>query len=205
MTEEQNKGGLIVNTARSLGTAAGRIASLAGVSPGSDAIALLKKDHDKVKDLFEDFEKTEDREAKQRLAREALIELKVHAELEEELFYPALRQAAGDDLINEAGEEHHVVKLLIAELEQMGSADEHYDAKFKVLTENVRHHIREEEGEIFPRARSMDTDWEAVGEAMRRRKQELLAAGVPGKQAPKAGKTGHRKTVRRARRKKGAA
>ena len=199
---EQNTEGLLVNAARSLGSAAGKIASLAGISPGGDAISLLKKDHDNVKDIFDRFEKSDDREVKRELAQQALTELKVHTTLEEELFYPAIRQESGDDLINEADEEHHVAKMLIAELEQMDSAEDHYDAKVRVLAENVRHHIREEENEIFPKARSMDKDWDAVGQTMLQRKQELMAQGADKEQPSKIGR---RKAVRRARRKKDAA
>jgi len=198
----EEKEGLIMNAAKSLGSAAAKIASLAGLAPAGDAISLLKEDHDKVKDIFDRFEKTDVRKEKKALVDEALLELKVHATLEEELFYPTVRERAGD-LINEADEEHHVVKVLIAELEQMPSSDDHYDAKFTVLTENVRHHIREEENEIFPQARGMEMDWDALGETMRRRKEELMAA-PPAVTSAKT-KPKRRKVVRQARRKKSAA
>jgi hemerythrin superfamily protein len=194
MPQDQDKAGLIVNAAKSIGSAAGKIASRAGLAPAGDAISLLKQDHDKVKQLFERFQESEDEGAKNALAQQALTELKVHTALEEELFYPAVRAHAAN-LINEADEEHHVVKLLIAEIEQMGVGDDHYDAKFTVLAENVRHHIREEEDEIFPRARRMDTDWQAVGQTMQRRKEELSTHGVPAAKPP-------RKAARRAPRKK---
>ena len=92
------------------------------------AIALLKKDHDTVKDLFDKFEKAEGRPAKKKIVTQALTELKIHAALEEEIFYPAVRKPVGNDIINEADEEHHVAKVLIAELEEMDGHEDHYDA-----------------------------------------------------------------------------
>src|ERR1019366_9030915 len=109
--------------------------------------ALLKKDHDTVKDLFNRFEKAEGRPAKKKLVAQALRELKVHATIEEEIFYPAVRKPVGKDIMNETDEEHHVAKVLIAELEEMDGSESRYDAKFTVLAENVRHHIKEEESE----------------------------------------------------------
>ena len=143
------------------------------------ALALLKKDHDTVKDLFDKFEKAEGRAAKKKIVNQALAELKVHAAIEEELFYPAVRKPVGKDIMNEADEEHHVAKVLIAELEGMDGREDHYDAKFTVLAENVRHHIKEEESEVFPKAKDASIDFEALSKAMLRRKQKLLAKGVP--------------------------
>src|ERR1700730_10510139 len=143
------------------------------------AIALLKKDHDTVKDLFDKFEKAEGRPAKKKIVTQALTELKIHAALEEELFYPAVRKPVGNDLMNEADEEHHVAKVLIAELEDMDGHESHYDAKFTVLAENVRHHLKEEESQVFPKAKSTNIDFEQLGEVMLRRKEELLNFGVP--------------------------
>ena len=143
------------------------------------AIALLKKDHDVVKDLFDKFEKAGGRPAKKKIVEQALAELKVHAALEEELFYPAVRKPVGKDIMNEADEEHHVAKVLIAELEGMDGREDHYDAKFTVLAENVRHHIKEEENEVFPKARDASIDFEALSQAMLQRKEKLLANGVP--------------------------
>lgn len=138
---------------------------------GESAIELLKQDHAKVKELFERFEKTEDDAEKGEIVREAITELKIHAAIEEEIFYPALREVAEEDIMDEADEEHHVVKLLIAELEEMEPGDDHFDAKFTVLAENVRHHIKEEESEIFPKAKEAGAD--EMGEEMLARKQEL--------------------------------
>jgi hypothetical protein len=143
------------------------------------ALALLKKDHDTVKGLFGKFEKAEGRSAKKKIVEQALTELKVHAVIEEELFYPAVRKPVGKNIMNEADEEHHVAKVLIAELEEMDGREGHYDAKFTVLAENVRHHIKEEEDEVFSKAKNATIDFEALSKAMLQRKETLLAKGVP--------------------------
>jgi hypothetical protein len=143
------------------------------------AVALLKEDHDRVKALFDRFEAAKGRAAKLKVVRAAVIELKVHAAIEEELFYPAVRKPVGKEVMNEADEEHHVAKLLIAELDVMDGSESHFDAKFQVLAENVRHHIQEEENEMLPKAEGAKVDFEALAEKMRRRKERLLAGGVP--------------------------
>jgi hypothetical protein len=142
------------------------------------AAALLKDDHDRVKDLFDRFEAAKGRSAKVRIVRQALTELKVHAAIEEELFYAAVRKPVGKEVMNEADEEHHVAKLLIAELDRMDGSEDHFDAKFTVLSENVRHHIKEEEDEMLPKARAAKVDFAALAEKMRRRKEKLRADGV---------------------------
>src|SRR5690242_19513706 len=111
--------------------------------PADHAIAILKKDHDKVKDLFDKFEKAESTAEKDKIIAEAVQELKIHAVIEEEIFYPTVRAHVGAKLMNEADEEHHVARVLIAELEMSGRANDHRDAKFTVLAESVRHHIKE--------------------------------------------------------------
>lgn len=145
-----------------------------------NALALLKKDHDAVKKLFDRFEKAEESEAKD-IVRDACRELKVHAKIEEELFYPALRQKMEDEdgLLDEADEEHHEAKILVAELELMSGDEDNFCAKFEVLAENVRHHIKEEEGELFPQARRTAIDFDALGEQLAERKEELMKSGVP--------------------------
>lgn len=144
-----------------------------------DAISMLKADHRKVKALFNKFEDAESRREKKKIVAEALLELKIHATLEEEIFYAAVRRHVGKDTMNEADEEHHVAKLLIAELDSMDGSESHWEAKFTVLAESVRHHIKEEEGEMLPKAHAMKLNFERIGEQMLARKQELLAAGVP--------------------------
>jgi hypothetical protein len=161
-----------------------------------DAIDLLKNDHDSLKELFDRFKKAVDRRAKAKIASQALNALKIHAVLEEEIFYPAVRQRVGRDVMNEADEEHHVAKVLIAELEEMDGRGDHYDAKFNVLAENVRHHIKEEESEMLPKAQHLDLDFVKLGQRMLRRKEELLVSGLPAldpptrKQPAKASKRG---------------
>jgi hypothetical protein len=145
----------------------------------NDAIDILKKDHDTVKELFDEFKSADTGAAKAKIIDRALRKLKVHAVLEEEIFYPAIRKHVGKDLMNEADEEHHVAKLLIAELENRKGEDDHLYAKFTVLSENVRHHIKEEENEVMPKAKEMSLDFERLGEQMLKRKKELLAKGVP--------------------------
>ncbi len=144
-----------------------------------DAVELLKADHKKVKDLFDDFDEAEDSAEKQNIAEEAMKELRVHAAVEEEIFYPAVRKALGkeeEDQMNEAEEEHRVAKTIIEELSSEDAEDDHFEAKFTVLAENIRHHIKEEEGEMFKEAKkAKGLDLEALGEKMLARKEELLA------------------------------
>ena len=146
----------------------------------TNAIASLKADHEKVKALFDQFEKAKGRDKKLTIVGEALEELSIHAILEEELFYPAVREELDDEeVMNEADEEHHVAKILIAELAEMDGSESHYEAKFAVLAENVRHHIKEEEQEMLPKAQKTEIDFDALGEEMHARKEELLSEGVP--------------------------
>lgn len=147
-----------------------------------DAIKMLKDDHKKVKALFRDYEAAGDSayKVKGRIANEVFSELEVHTMLEEEIFYPAVKKRAdeeGQDLIDEGIEEHHVVKVLIEELKDLAPDDDAFDAKFKVLTENVEHHIEEEEGEMLPDAKKkLGEEIESLGDEMDARRQELLAA-----------------------------
>lgn len=154
-----------------------------------DAIEMLREDHRKVKDLFERFEQAEDNAAKKQICAEALAELRVHTALEEELFYPAVRRVVEDEEeVDEAEEEHHVAKLLISELEDMGLGDDHFDAKFKVLAESVKHHIEEEESEMIPEAEG-GLDTLDLGEKMAERKEELreeMSDGSARRRAPAA-------------------
>ena len=147
--------------------------------PEKHAIAILIKDHDRVKDLFDRFEKSDSSGEKERIISEALLELKVHAAIEEEIFYPAVRKEVGSDLMNEADEEHHVARVLIAELDRDGRGNDHRHAKFTVLAESVRHHIKEEEGEMLPKAKGLEIDFEALGQQMLVRKKELQRDGIP--------------------------
>jgi hemerythrin-like domain-containing protein len=146
--------------------------------PDNHAIAILMKDHDKVKDLFDRFEKSESAAEKEKIITEAVQELKIHAVIEEEIFYPAVRKKLEKDIMNEADEEHHVARVLIAELDR-GRGGDHREAKFTVLAESVRHHIKEEENEMMPKAKSLDLDFEALGEKLLARKKDLKRNGIP--------------------------
>lgn len=143
-----------------------------------DAIALLKADHRKVEALFEKFANAKDAKAKKALATEICAELSVHATIEEEIFYPACKEAVDDDLRTEAYVEHDGAKVLIAELAGSDPDNEFYDAKMKVLSEDIKHHVKEEEkpGDgFFAQARKGDVDMDALGERLATRKKELLA------------------------------
>jgi hemerythrin-like domain-containing protein len=141
------------------------------------ALEMLKEDHDKVKKAFKEFEKLdrEDAETMQQLVQTVCEELKVHTALEEEIFYPAVREAIEDeDIMNEAQVEHETAKMLIEQLENMGPDDPNFHATFTVLGEYVMHHVKEEEGEMFPQAKKSDLDLEELGGRMRNRMQELM-------------------------------
>ena len=145
-----------------------------------DAITILKSDHDKVKALFDQFENTDNLREKKKLAAHAIMELKIHAEIEENIFYRAVRKELDDkDIMDEADEEHHVAKLLIGELDQMNGSEDHWEAKVTVLAENIRHHIREEEGKMMPKARRQDIDFDALGRRLLAAKQQLKKNGIP--------------------------
>lgn len=142
-----------------------------------DAIQLLKDDHAEVKQLFDRFEKLADDtspDEREEIVREACAKLTVHATVEEEIFYPAAREAPDvEDLLNEAEVEHGTAKDLIAKLDAMESDDEMFDAHFTVLSEYIKHHVKEEEGELFPKIAKSDLDLGALGAEMLTRKQEL--------------------------------
>ena len=143
----------------------------------TDATHLLANDHRRVEELFEEYEKASGTRNKAKLAAEICTELKIHALIEEEIFYPALRGKIEDDLLDEAYVEHDGAKVLINEI-AAGSADEQfYDAKVKVLQEQIEHHVKEEEkqqGNMFQQARAADVDLKALGQQMLARKQELM-------------------------------
>jgi hemerythrin superfamily protein len=142
-----------------------------------DAIDLLKQDHERVDKAFKDFEKLDrqDAEACRRLIAGVCAELTVHGVLEEEIFYPALREAIDDeDLMSEAAVEHETARMLIEQLENMGPDDPNYFATFTVLGEYVRHHVKEEQGEMFPAARKAGIDLSGLAERMQARRDELV-------------------------------
>jgi hypothetical protein len=147
--------------------------------PEHHAIAILLKDHDHVKGLFDAFDKAASAAEKEKIIAAALKELQLHAIVEEEIFYPAVREHVGHDVMNEADEEHHVARVLIAELEQGARGGDHRYAKFSVLAENVRHHIKEEEHEVLPEAKGLKIDFEALGQRILARKAALAQGGIP--------------------------
>jgi hypothetical protein len=162
-----------------------------------DAVALLKADHRKVEELFEKFEKARDNERKQALVKEICTELSVHCMIEEEIFYPACTGKAEDDTIDEAYVEHDGAKVLIAELMQGDPDNEFYDAKVMVLSEDIKHHVKEEEKRgkgLFAQAKAAGVDLEALGEQLKARKEELLAQFKDGELPPPQTRsfTGHR-------------
>jgi hypothetical protein len=143
-----------------------------------NAIQLLTEDHRTVEALFEKFEKAGADEKKETLARQICLELKVHALLEEEILYPALRGKIDDDDLDEAYVEHDGAKVLINDIEAGTPDDQFYEAKVKVLKEEIEHHIKEEEKEsdnLFSQARKTDVDLDALGAQMAARKAELMA------------------------------
>jgi hemerythrin superfamily protein len=151
-----------------------------------DAIALLKADHREVEKLFKEFESAKGDGRKQKLAHQICLELSVHAEIEETIFYPACEGTVDEDELKEGYVEHDAAKLLIAEIEaNEGADDEYFDTKVKVLQEEIEHHIKEEEGPggIFSQARKGDLDLKGLGEQLATRKEELTkrfkADGLP--------------------------
>ena len=137
---------------------------------------LLEKDHDKVRSLLKQFEKASDARTKAQVVRETLLELDVHTKVEETLIYPAMRRKIDEqDIMDEAEEEHHVAHTLINELKRMTPGQERYYAKFAVLGENIRHHIREEEHQMFPKAERAEGDWEALAKKAKALKESLMA------------------------------
>lgn len=149
----------------------------------TDAIMLLKADHRTVLDLFEQFESAKGDDKKLAIAQQICTELKVHAQIEEEIFYPAFRGRIEDDLLDEAYVEHDGAKVLVNDIEA-GSADEDfYDAKVKVLSEEIKHHVHEEEAQkegMFAQCRKTDVDLVALRDQMLARKQELMAQAKAG-------------------------
>ncbi len=145
-------------------------------SKGIDAVALLKDDHQRVDEMFKQFdEMRNDGEEKAALVKVICNELKVHTIVEEEIFYPAMREAIRDaELLDEADVEHESAKTLIAQLESMKPGDDHYDAKVTVLGEYIRHHVKEEQREMFPKARKAQMNLKALGARIAARKAELL-------------------------------
>jgi hemerythrin superfamily protein len=157
----------------------------------SDAISLLKADHREVEGWFSEFEKTNSDGKKQELAQKICAALKAHTTIEEEIFYPAFLEATDDkDQHHEAEVEHDGAKKLIAEIEAAGPSDDYFDARVTVLSEMIKHHVKEEEqrGGMFAKARASDMDLVALGEQLQKRKDEVMGEQPPGRSQPPGGR-----------------
>jgi hypothetical protein len=144
----------------------------------TDAITLLKADHRKVEDLFEEFDKARRSDRKAAIVQQICTELKIHTMIEEEIFYPAIKPKIDGAIVEEGVIEHDGAKVLINDLAQSDPKADYYDAKVKVLSEEIKHHVAEEERWItgmFAQARRSDLDMDALGARMAARKEELLA------------------------------
>ena len=149
-------------------------AKTASASKGPDAVALLKADHRAVEKLFGQYEKAKDNDRKKALADKICLELRVHMQLEEEIFYPVSREFRKDeDIVDEAVVEHAAARDLMDEIEAMAPTEDLYDAKMTVLQEQIEHHVEEEETEYFPKVQKTDMDLRAVGARMAARKEAL--------------------------------
>ncbi|WP_039912858.1 hemerythrin domain-containing protein [Cellvibrio mixtus] len=152
-----------------------KVIPLAGKA--QEATRLLRADHKLVNDLFEKFESTRSADKKQALALEICQELTIHAQIEEEIFYPAVQKVLKDkSLVPEAKVEHETLKYLIAQIQSEEPGSELYDAKVKVLSEYVKHHVKEEQNEIFPKVKESRLDLIELGAQLEARKEELKAA-----------------------------
>ena len=149
-----------------------------GSLANQDAVQLLTEDHKKVKKLFKDFERIKSQdgaaEEKSALVQQICMELTIHTKVEEEIFYPVVRESIDEeDLMDEADVEHAGAKALIQQLEDMKPEDDHYDAKVKVLGEYIDHHVKEEHEEMFPKAKKARVDMVELGARIAERKAEL--------------------------------
>jgi hemerythrin superfamily protein len=139
-----------------------------------NAVQMIRQDHKKVEGLFKKFEQAKKSDAKKRIADQAIQELEVHAKLEEEIFYPAIRKEIGEEeLLDEAKKEHQQAKELMRELKTMNGEDDELEEKFSELVEAIQHHVQEEEGEMLPKVEESEMDLADYGEQMSERKKEL--------------------------------
>jgi hemerythrin superfamily protein len=142
-----------------------------------DAVQLLKADHRTVEELFEQFEETKGAKAKKRIADQICMELMVHSQIEEEIFYPAVKEAVEEEIYTEAHVEHDGAKVLIAQILNGDPNGEFYDASVKVLSEMIKHHVKEEEQRdgMFAQAKQGDVDLAELGEQLAQRKADLTS------------------------------
>ena len=144
-----------------------------------DAITMLKEDHRRVRDLFQEYKAADDLRVKWELAAEACTELEIHTQLEEQIFYPTVNEETDDgpELVKDSLDEHETMKNLIQELRDMGPDHKAFDTKFKKLIQNVEHHVEEEENEMFPLAEEeLEEDMAKLREEMQELKQEIMAS-----------------------------
>ena len=161
-------------TARKTPAARARSAT---ATTGPDAIALLKADHKRVSDLYEQYEKTRSTAKKRTIVANICLELSIHAQVEEEIFYPAVKAALKDkEMVPEAQVEHATLKELIAQVKDKEPDGEMFDAKIKVMSEYTKHHVKEEHTEMFPKARKTRLDMNELGAQLAARKEELMAS-----------------------------
>ena len=157
-----------------------KTASRKSAARSQDALALLRADHDAVIAMFKKFEKSNDDDQKQQLADRICKELTVHTQIEEEIFYPAIRDAHpvkdSDDILDEADVEHDGAKKLIEEIQSSSVGEDKFDAMITVLSEYIKHHVKEEYDSIFPAAKKAKLDLQGIGEQLASRKQELMGA-----------------------------
>ena len=165
----------------------------------TNAVEVLKQDHDEVEKLFDQYEDAKDEsnaELKVQIVAAVCKALTVHAQIEEELFYPAMRREEDAvALVDEAAVEHQTLKSLVAELDSAAPDDELYDAKVKVLSEYVKHHVKEEEGELFPIAKKAEIDLEALGRKLMARKEEIAEAPAKAPAPPRRTRNGEPKSA----------
>ena len=160
------------------GKSTNRRSASGSASKGPNALVLLRDDHKEVSEMFDKFEKRKDRmnaDQKQKLVSEICLALTVHAQIEEEIFYPEVGPEIDDeDLMDEAEVEHQSLKELIAKIEEEGPDGELFDAHVKVLGEYVKHHVKEEQGEMFKKVRATDIELKELGARLKARKEELM-------------------------------
>jgi iron-sulfur cluster repair protein YtfE (RIC family) len=166
--------------------ATSRPSSRAASAARAQVIDALIDDHKRVKKAYRDFKKLdpqEDAERCQQLVNQVLMELQVHTALEEELLYPAIREAVNDtDMLDEAEVEHESAHTLIDQLQLMTPEDDKYIARFTVLCEYVLHHVKEEEGELFPSLEKARMDWQTIAGEIETRREELMAVHAPAEE-----------------------
>jgi hypothetical protein len=160
----------------------------------ASATQMIRRDHKKVEGLFEKFDQAKKAEAKKKICEQVIEELEVHAKLEEEIFYPAVRKHIGEeDMLDEAKQEHQEAKQIMARLKSIDADEDEFEETFSELVDAIKHHVEEEEGEMLPKADESEMDLDGYGEEMAQRKKELLGQASKASKKQSAKKTGGRK------------